>query len=390
MDLNTAFRILETEESADLSEVRRAYRDLAEIWHPDKYAHKPRLAEKAVTKMKEINCAYDLIQEHFKNNQSSSKAKPANDPDREEAYIVCLNCGITNRIPKNFSKANLKCGGCGKNPNVKESPSESKTKCVDESCGGPVSPDGRCFKCGKKKQQEEEPRSKRTSGMNYHPWRRLFSRMIDSLGGVVLLILIVYAWGLLLPSKATELVKLFQNPFVSYCAVIVLWVPLEAFLLSETGNTPARFLLGISVRTNSGNNLSFNAALFRSIQVLFQGAGLGIPFVSLFTQIFAYRRLVRTGTTLWDTANDSVVVHKEWGTGRALLCTLAVASVLILAGIGNDYNRQHSKEKVVESQPGFFDDTQRTGHLFDDTQSSSVDKTLPTSTTAQTPTKVDP
>ena len=351
MDLDSAFQILEIDKSAGISEVRAAYRDLAEVWHPDKYTHKPRLAERAAEKMKEINCAYDLIQEHFRDNEHSSKAKPSNEPESEGGfdYIDCINCGIRNRVSKNSSKQNLKCGGCGENPNVKDTQFKSRTKCTDESCFGMLAPDGRCYRCGKTKDEVEKDTGRDENSGPYHPWRRFFARIIDSCGGLLLIFPIVYALALLSPTKAIYFAKLLENQFIAGFVIFALWVPMEATLLSTAGNTPARFLFGISVRTISGQKLSFSQALSRSFQVLLKGVGLGIPFVSIFTQIFAYRRLVRTGTTLWDTANDSVVSHKEWGTGRALLCTLAVVSVLILTGIGNDYNRQHSKGVVFES-----------------------------------------
>ena len=68
----------------------------------------------------------------------------------------------------------------------------------------------------------------------------------------------------------------------------------------------------------------------RSFLVFVQGVGLGIPFVALFTQLFAYRRLTKTGTTLWDTSASAAVFHKKWGVLRALACTTAVFGVLIL------------------------------------------------------------
>ena len=46
--------------------------------------------------------------------------------------------------------------------------------------------------------------------------------------------------------------------------------------------------------------------------------------------LFAYRRLTRTGTTLWDASTSAVVLHKKWGVFRALACTAAVFAVLIL------------------------------------------------------------
>ena len=76
--------------------------------------------------------------------------------------------------------------------------------------------------------------------------------------------------------------------------------------------------------------LSFSEALNRSFLVFVQGVGLGIPFVALFTQLFAYRRLAKTGTTLWDTSASAVVLHKKWGVFRAIVCTTAVFGVLIL------------------------------------------------------------
>ena len=96
------------------------------------------------------------------------------------------------------------------------------------------------------------------------------------------------------------------------------------------GTTPAKWLFGIRVAQPSGNLLSFPDALNRSFLVFVQGVGLGIPLVALFTQLFAYRRLTTTGTTLWDTSANAVVLHKKWGVFRALLCTAAVFIVLVL------------------------------------------------------------
>lgn len=43
---------------ASAREVKDAYRDLAKVWHPDRFAHDPRLQQKAQEKLKEINEAY--------------------------------------------------------------------------------------------------------------------------------------------------------------------------------------------------------------------------------------------------------------------------------------------------------------------------------------------
>lgn len=44
-----------------MRELKAAHRDLAKVWHPDRFQHDPRLQEKAQEKLKEINEAYDLL-----------------------------------------------------------------------------------------------------------------------------------------------------------------------------------------------------------------------------------------------------------------------------------------------------------------------------------------
>jgi DnaJ-like protein len=46
---------------ASPDEIRQAYRDLAQIWHPDRFSHDVRLRLKAQEKMKEINGAYEVV-----------------------------------------------------------------------------------------------------------------------------------------------------------------------------------------------------------------------------------------------------------------------------------------------------------------------------------------
>ena len=44
-----------------MRELKAAHRDLAKVWHPDRFLHDPRLQEKAQEKLKEINEAYEQI-----------------------------------------------------------------------------------------------------------------------------------------------------------------------------------------------------------------------------------------------------------------------------------------------------------------------------------------
>ena len=133
-----------------------------------------------------------------------------------------------------------------------------------------------------------------------------------------------------MPEQAAGFAKAIENPIIAGIVLYLVWVPAESVFLALFGTTPAKWLFGIRVAHPGGNLLSFPEALNRSFLVFLQGVGLGIPFVALFTQLFAYRRLTKTGTTLWDTSAGAVVLHKKWGVVRALLCTAAVFAVLIL------------------------------------------------------------
>ena len=165
---------------------------------------------------------------------------------------------------------------------------------------------------------------------------RSFARFVDTctfglLAGFALVVGLV----LLLPEKAGGLFSALDNPFIGGPITLALWIPIEAVLLSTVGNTPARRIFGISVRTPSGHKPSFGQALMRSFGVCVQGVGLGIPFIAFFTQFFAYRRLTRTGTTLWDSSTGCVVTHKTWGTGRTVVCVVVVLFVVVLLSVLN-------------------------------------------------------
>jgi hypothetical protein len=53
---------LELKPGASREEVEQGYRDLVNVWHPDRFANNLRLQKKAEEKLKEINAAYEYIQ----------------------------------------------------------------------------------------------------------------------------------------------------------------------------------------------------------------------------------------------------------------------------------------------------------------------------------------
>ena len=60
-DLSKAYELLGVKPGVSMRDLKAAHRDLAKVWHPDRFQHDPRLQEKAQEKLKEINEAYDLL-----------------------------------------------------------------------------------------------------------------------------------------------------------------------------------------------------------------------------------------------------------------------------------------------------------------------------------------
>ena len=60
-DINRCYELLEIEPGASLEEIKGAYKDLAFVWHPDRFAHNDRLQQKAWARLTEINQAYEQL-----------------------------------------------------------------------------------------------------------------------------------------------------------------------------------------------------------------------------------------------------------------------------------------------------------------------------------------
>jgi hypothetical protein len=64
-EMDRYYQILGLNPGASEEAVREAYRDLAKVWHPDRFSNDPRLKEKANEKLKEINLAYEILKVHI-------------------------------------------------------------------------------------------------------------------------------------------------------------------------------------------------------------------------------------------------------------------------------------------------------------------------------------
>jgi DnaJ-domain-containing protein 1 len=63
--LNRDFNTLDLKPNASFDDVKHAYRELAKVWHPDRFGNDARLKDRANVKLGEINAAYERLKTHF-------------------------------------------------------------------------------------------------------------------------------------------------------------------------------------------------------------------------------------------------------------------------------------------------------------------------------------
>jgi hypothetical protein len=64
LDPVQAYRMLGLVPGASLDDVKTAYRDLAQVWHPDRFPENQRLREKALLNLQRINEAYAVLRDY--------------------------------------------------------------------------------------------------------------------------------------------------------------------------------------------------------------------------------------------------------------------------------------------------------------------------------------
>ena len=113
---------------------------------------------------------------------------------------------------------------------------------------------------------------------------------------------------------------------------LILYILVEAIILSIFGNTLGKSLLNTKLRTVNGEHIDFLTALKRSIFVNAAGMGFGIPFINFICYCFSYFDLKKNGKSTWDEQIGTVVLYGQVSMPRVLFVCLIPISLLV-AGI---------------------------------------------------------
>jgi tetratricopeptide (TPR) repeat protein len=108
----------------------------------------------------------------------------------------------------------------------------------------------------------------------------------------------------------------------------IVWIALEALLLSRLGWTPGKWLLAISVRRDDGTILSFSGACIRCFRIWLRAYALGIMYIqdiALFIQLIKYYK--NKGTS-WD-RDASLCITTENKLRQRIAFVLLICGILI-------------------------------------------------------------
>ncbi len=179
-------------------------------------------------------------------------------------------------------------------------------------------------------------------------WRRFFARQIDLLV-VGFPIAAVVSAAIATQSVAYAFwVQKPGNDVIYGLAVIPVVFLAEALLFAIIGTTPGKALLGVRVRTLSGEKPGFAAYLGRQVGVYFQGFGMGIPIVILFTMGSQYNRLSRSECASYDQGVFRVTAS-PLGFLRMTAATLAIIGSFLLQAVLTEAGRAPSMASYATS-----------------------------------------
>lgn len=177
------------------------------------------------------------------------------------------------------------------------------------------------------RQQAEEVRKLARAELDRpRPWIRFGARIFDYTWFSLALRVVLNPWlaGVQYePSSAMVLMH------VANSLALLLYVPLEAWMLARFGTTPGRTLLRVQVRRLDGGIPPFSQALRRSFHVFVRGIGIGLPIITFLAMAWSRLVLLRRGATPWDEASETRVEHGEPETWRYMVLFAVIFCVTL-------------------------------------------------------------
>ena len=103
---------------------------------------------------------------------------------------------------------------------------------------------------------------------------------------------------------------------------------MNTILLGILGTTIGKYLLGIKVLTKDNLPLSMKQAAKREALVYIKGFALGLPVLSLITQMYGYFDLTMDKVTSWDKDLNTTIVHRDNNGLQFWICLIVIGLYL--------------------------------------------------------------
>jgi DnaJ domain len=75
LSIHDSYTVLDLAPGCSIDELKLAYKDMVQVWHPDRFTHNPRLGQKAEDKLKQINLAYETLEAAIAQRQAMAMAQ---------------------------------------------------------------------------------------------------------------------------------------------------------------------------------------------------------------------------------------------------------------------------------------------------------------------------
>jgi DnaJ domain len=75
LSIHDSYTVLDLAPGCSIDELKLAYKDMVQVWHPDRFTHNPRLGQKAEDKLKQINLAYETLEAAIVQRQAMAMAQ---------------------------------------------------------------------------------------------------------------------------------------------------------------------------------------------------------------------------------------------------------------------------------------------------------------------------
>ena len=107
--METYYNILEIHDSATPEEIKEAYRLLLQVWHPDRFHHRPKLLAKAEQKSGKINVAFETLSDPVLKQRYDEWLRACNGQSAKTVEpVTCPSCQTTfHSTPERNEKWNI-------------------------------------------------------------------------------------------------------------------------------------------------------------------------------------------------------------------------------------------------------------------------------------------